>query len=523
MATRDPDGEDRDGSRLTPGATSLESADTAHDPGSEIGLAGTMESGELAAGSVVPVMPGRGTTDLPPGTMVGEYRVEGKLGAGGMGVVFAATHPLIGKKAAVKVLKPELCASAAGVERFVQEARAVNQIGHPNIVDIFSFGTLADGRSYFVMEWLRGESLQGRIKRQPLSQAEALDILEAVCAALAAAHDKGIVHRDLKPENVFLVEVKDREPLVKLLDFGIAKLTGSEDTRMEKTATGHLLGTPLYISPEQARGQSVDARADIYSLGAMAFEMLSGQPPFVGESAMDVVARHLNDPPPRLSSVAPRVPAGLSRLIGRMLEKERTERPTLAEVRAGFAEARAAGPEDVAKTHRGKRRVLLAVVGTVVVLGGVCLWWEYGRSGGGGTGDRPQETGDRKPEMPDVKRPWSEGPLPARVPAVVKPLEKVGGQLILFLKTEGARVEIDGKVVKEDMFAFEADGEHEVKATRRGFKPFEERVEVKGGQTVKVDVTLVAIKRGGGGGKPPPDPDSVVDPFGGAKPKPAPN
>jgi tRNA A-37 threonylcarbamoyl transferase component Bud32 len=512
-------GGDSDGSnRHTPGG-GLESADTQHDPSTEIGVARTMESADLDPAGTLKGSASR-TGDLAPGTMVGEYRVEGKLGAGGMGVVFAATHPLIGKKAAVKVLKPEMCASAAGVERFVQEARAVNQIGHPNIVDIFSFGTLPDGRSYFVMEWLRGESLQGRLKRQPLTVSESLDVLEAVCAALAAAHDKGIVHRDLKPENVFMVEVKGAAPLVKLLDFGIAKLTGSEDTRMEKTATGHLLGTPLYISPEQARGQAVDARADVYSLGAMAFEMFSGRPPFVAESAMDVVARHLNDPPPKLQSLAPKLPGSLCRLVARMLEKDKVDRPDLAQVRAALAAARkdvASGDEAVAAAGRSKRRIIAAVAGTVVVVVAVCLWWEYGR------GEDNRRTGDRQQATGNVQTPAPvAAPVKPPVEAVEPPVDRgpvvdmTVGELVLNVKTAGTRLEVDGKVTKATVMTLPA-GKHTVKATARGFKPFTHEMNLAGGRASVVEIELAPVKRSGGG--PAVDPDATADPFKKPKPK----
>jgi serine/threonine-protein kinase len=512
-------GGDSDGSnRHTPGG-GLESADTQHDPSTEIGVARTMESADLDPQGTLPATVSR-TGDLAPGTMVGEYRVEGKLGAGGMGVVFAATHPLIGKKAAVKVLKPEMCASAAGVERFVQEARAVNQIGHPNIVDIFSFGTLPDGRSYFVMEWLRGESLQGRLKRQPLTVAESLDVLEAVCAALAAAHDKGIVHRDLKPENVFMVEVKGAAPLVKLLDFGIAKLTGSEDTRMEKTATGHLLGTPLYISPEQARGQAVDSRADVYSLGAMAFEMFAGRPPFVADSAMDVVARHLNDPPPKLQGLAPKLPGSLCRLVARMLEKDKADRPDLPEVRTALAAARrevAEGGGAEAAPAAGRRARIIAGVAAVAVLAaGVGLWWQFGRGGGENrqTGDRQQATGNVQTPEPAAAPP----PAPAK-PAVEPPpvVASKGGDLVLNVKTAGAKVELDGKVVTERVVTL-PPGKYALKVTAKGFKPFTREVTVVEGRASVLDVDLAPVKRGGRSG-PVVDPDATADPFKKPKPK----
>src|SRR5262245_48325135 len=160
-----------------------------------------------------------------------------------MGRVYAAIHPVIGKRAAVKVLRPELSKNREAVERFIQEARAVNQIGHPNIVDIFAFDRLPDGRCFYVMELLRGESLRDRLRRGPLALVDALAILDTITVALEAAHDKSIVHRDLKPDNVFLVDVKSDRPQVKLLDFGIAKLLSPDDSRLERTRTGNLLGT----------------------------------------------------------------------------------------------------------------------------------------------------------------------------------------------------------------------------------------------------------------------------------------
>src|SRR6266542_4157418 len=165
--------------------------------------------------------------DLKPGTRVGEYRIDGTIGMGGMGVVYLATQPLIGKRVAIKVVRREACKDPVACERFVDEARAVNRICHPNIVDIFSFSVLEDGRPFFVMEWLDGESLRSRLARGPLPPGQAIEILLPVCRALDAAHEKGIVHRDLKPDNVLLARRGGQEPpLVKLLDFGIAKLDG---------------------------------------------------------------------------------------------------------------------------------------------------------------------------------------------------------------------------------------------------------------------------------------------------------
>ena len=272
--------------------------------------------------------------DLAPGTMVGEYRVDGQVGEGGMGRVFAATHPVIAKRAAIKILHPELSVNREAVERFVQEARSVNQIGHPNIVDIFSFGTLPDGRCYFVMEFLRGSSLRDRVRSHRLQLVEAMQISETIAIALEAAHEKGIVHRDLKPDNIFLVEVKGQSmPTVKLLDFGIAKLLGGDGLRAERTRTGNLMGTPAYMSPEQARGHMVDHRTDIYALGCVAYEMLTGWLPFPADNAADMIAKHLFETPPSARIKNPMVPPELDALIQRMLAKEADLRPTLAELR----------------------------------------------------------------------------------------------------------------------------------------------------------------------------------------------
>jgi serine/threonine-protein kinase len=270
--------------------------------------------------------------DLPAGSHAGEYVIEKKIGEGGMGAVYGARHPVIGKRAAIKVIKRELSSSAEGVDRFVREAQAVNQIGHPNIVDVFGFGTLSDGRSFFVMEWLEGESLRERMQR-PLAFGQTLEVLESIATALQAAHEAGVVHRDLKPDNVFLARVKGATaPHVKLLDFGLAKLGGSNEGGFNHTRTGVVMGTPLYLSPEQAKGAKVDAATDIYSLGAMAYEMGAGVVPFLAESAVEIMAMHISARAEPLAQRAPWVPPVYEALVFRMLEKDPRNRPAIAEV-----------------------------------------------------------------------------------------------------------------------------------------------------------------------------------------------
>src|SRR6476646_10109668 len=275
-------------------------------------------------------------TDLSAGTVVGEYTIDCKLGDGGMATVYGATHPLIGKKAAIKVMNPALSVDAGLVERFILEARAVNAIGHPNIVDVFSFGRLADGRSYFVMEWLQGQTLYDRMWDRRPTLDEALDLVDQVCDALEAAHEKGIVHRDLKPANVFLVPVRGRRDLVKLLDFGVAKLIATVEgldgsdpmSRPPQTMTGQVVGTPDYSSPEQARAKPVDGKTDIYALGVIAYEMILGRRPFEADNTADVVRMHLTDPPPPPRSFWPEIPSLLDELLLSMLDKTPMKRPS---------------------------------------------------------------------------------------------------------------------------------------------------------------------------------------------------
>jgi len=262
---------------------------------------------------------------------LGGYIIDGLLGQGGMGIVYAATHPLIGKRAAAKVLKPELSREPAAVERFIREARAVNQIGHPNIVDIYDFGQLPDGRSYYLMDLLDGEPLRTKLKRGPLHVSQAAVVIDETASALAAAHDKGIIHRDLKPDNVFMVDVPGRWPEVKLLDWGLAKLLRGGGKF--QTVTGSVMGTPVYMSPEQARGEQVDHRTDIYALGVMAYELLSGSVPFKGKSSVDTMLAHQEQPVPSLATRVPDLPDELAQLIEAMLAKDAGDRPTLAAVR----------------------------------------------------------------------------------------------------------------------------------------------------------------------------------------------
>jgi serine/threonine protein kinase len=282
---------------------------------------------------------------LPSGTPVGEYEVLGLLGEGGFGAVYRAVHPVIGKHAAIKVLKREFSSQPDMVARFVSEARAVNQIRHKHIIDIFSFGVLPDGRQFFVMELLEGVALETYLERHgAMPFAQAAPILRAVARALGAAHAAGITHRDIKPENVFLCMDEDGHATPKLLDFGIAKLVVDKNSQ-HKTRSGIPMGTPLYMSPEQVHGKAVDPRSDIYSFGVMAFQMLTGRVPFDGESMMEVMMKQLSAAPPPPSSVHPAIPPSLDAPILAMMEKDPAARPKSV-VEAVEAVLRAGGFEE---------------------------------------------------------------------------------------------------------------------------------------------------------------------------------
>ncbi|MCY1018329.1 serine/threonine-protein kinase [Pyxidicoccus sp. MSG2] len=267
-------------------------------------------------------------TDPLLSTKVGEYIVQERIGSGGMGVVYRAVHPLIGKQVAIKVLRAELV-SQQQVERLLIEGRAVNAIHHPGIIDIFGFGDLPDGRPYITMELLRGHSLSALIRKQGrLDVSTTIRILDEMLAALGAAHQAGVVHRDLKPGNVFMVEGRDGSHSVKLVDFGIAKLVQSHDG--PTTLEGTILGTPEFMAPEQIRGAPSSPSADLYAVGVIAFQMLTGERPFKGEP-FQVLFAHVEQPAPVPSSKAPGIPPELDTLVLHLLAKEPALRPQSAE------------------------------------------------------------------------------------------------------------------------------------------------------------------------------------------------
>jgi serine/threonine-protein kinase len=273
--------------------------------------------------------------------MAGEYRLVRKLGEGGFGAVYEAEHPLLKRRAAVKVLHRVADRDSDAVLRFISEAQAVNQIRNRHIIDVFSFGKLSDGRHFYVMDLLDGEPLDRWLKHHGrVEPGTALALLAPIADALDLAHAAGIVHRDLKPQNIFLTWESNGEITPKLLDFGMAKLLGESPVH---TVSGTPIGTPLYMSPEQARGEKVDHRSDVYALGVLCFEMLTGQLPFVGDTTVAVLMAHIIQTAPKASEVA----CGLSPLfdapLARMLEKDPSLRP--ASAGAAVAALRSAGEQ----------------------------------------------------------------------------------------------------------------------------------------------------------------------------------
>ena len=288
------------------------------------------------------------------GRQLDRYRLVRHVGRGGSSDVFEAEHIHVGKRVALKLLRRELARDEHAVERLRREARTASAIGHRNIVNVEDFGVTADGTVYLAMEWLDGETLAQRIDRGPVGLAATVDLALQIGAGLGAAHAAGVVHRDLKPANVFLVDEGGRD-LVKLLDFGIAKSVRG-DARL--TGTGAFIGTADYVAPEQALGDEVDARADLYALGVVLYQLLTGSLPFRAGNFMAVLHRHATEPPEPPSVRAPErdISPALEAVVLRCLAKEREQRFAGADdfVAALTAAAGAAGPAGAVRVRSAR-------------------------------------------------------------------------------------------------------------------------------------------------------------------------
>jgi eukaryotic-like serine/threonine-protein kinase len=330
---------------------------------------------------------------LASGTQLGSFEIVQPLGAGGMGEVYLARDRELNRSIAIKVLPPDVTSDPHRVARFEQEARAASALNHPNVCVIHALGRTDDGRRYIAMEYIEGETLRDRLLHGRLKLREALDLAIQIASALTAAHAAGIVHRDLKPENVMV----RRDRLVKVLDFGLAKLSADpalaaqEPTRtMLATEPGSVVGTTRYMAPEQARGQAVDARTDVWAMGVVLYELVTGRPPFTGETRSDVLAAILDRDPRALAEIDPQTPRELQRIVGKALNKDPEERYQvmkdlmldLKALRSDLAGLSSSGAATFA--GRPPRRIggrPLALAGLLLlVLTGTAAWWLTRRS-----------------------------------------------------------------------------------------------------------------------------------------------
>ncbi len=348
-----------------------------------------------------PAPPSRGSDGLI-GQKVRAYRIVAELGRGGMGVVYEAVHDEIGQRAAVKTLNLQRLASSASdpaiALRFLTEAKALAIARHPGLVHIFDYGQLPDGTLFLLMEYLEGESLASRMQRRAqeakepptagrppgMRSSQAVRLARQISDALTVTHEKGIYHRDLKPSNIYVVPDSEAPggERVKILDFGLARIRPSKDgsaaeagagSAVARTSTSVVMGTPLYMAPEQCRGLAqADGPSDVYALGVMLYELLAGAPPFTGNTASDLIAMHIYQPPPPLARRVAGLPRALSNLVMSMLRKDPAERPTMAQVAQTLREIEREPKVLTAPrtSSPGKRLVLVLGAGALLAL----LW-----------------------------------------------------------------------------------------------------------------------------------------------------
>jgi eukaryotic-like serine/threonine-protein kinase len=294
-----------------------------------------------------------GKTSLIGRNLGKNYRVIEPIGAGGMGIVYLVEHTKLKKRFAAKVLNSELAMNVEACARFEVEAHAVSQLDHDNIINVIDYGTSEEGLVFLVMEYLKGRTLQTRMDQAPLSREELLAVMLQVCHALGCAHEAGIVHRDMKPDNIFLNErMRGRPPLVKVLDFGISKARDVSLRDGRITKQGQVLGSPEYMSPEAARGDEVDSRADIYAVGIMLYELVTGAVPFRSENYLKVLQKHISEKPVPPRQLVPDVPEALEKLILRALAKHPDGRQQTTEELEN--ELLAALPEEAERVLRAR-------------------------------------------------------------------------------------------------------------------------------------------------------------------------
>jgi eukaryotic-like serine/threonine-protein kinase len=272
---------------------------------------------------------------LRAGYLISAYRIERLLGMGGMGWVYRARHEITARSVALKILREDQLAFDRSIDRMMREATILASVSHPGIPRFYECGMLDDGRPWIAMELVEASSLAQRMQRGPLDPDFVIDFVVSVAEVLAAAHARGVTHRDLKPDNIILAPDDPRFP-VRVIDWGIAHhLTGTRFTNMNEA-----IGTPTYMAPEQARGGPAGGHCDVYGLGVVAFQALTGRAPFVGASSVEILVQHLNRPAPALAPRCPDAPYGLVELVERMLAKSFAERPAAAEIKSSLGKLR---------------------------------------------------------------------------------------------------------------------------------------------------------------------------------------
>lgn len=375
------------------------------------------------------VIEGQGQGDIIGQTIDDRYLIQRVLGEGGMGLVYQAQHVVLGKPLAIKVLRPEVSRDGEIMARFRQEAQSASGIGNQHIIDISDFGTLSDGSTYFVMEFLGGQSLTDAIEAQAgMEPDRVVHIARQLCLALGAAHAAGIVHRDLKPDNVQLIERSGDKDFVKVLDFGIAKVGGNSS---KLTRAGQVFGTPHYMSPEQCAGTGVDSRTDIYALGVILYEMVTGSVPFDADNLMGILTKHLYEEPVPPKQIKADIPDELEAVILRAMAKSLDDRyQTMEELLADLEHLHAGRPPADSTTsfrHRidlkdGGSKTKFFVIGgvaMVLVLGGVAAFAMGGEP-------EPEPVAVAPVEEPVVVEPVVAAPVAAEPePVAVKEVPKV--------------------------------------------------------------------------------------------------
>jgi serine/threonine-protein kinase len=398
------------------------------------------------------------------GAELGSYKLVSVVGQGAMGAVYKARHTLLGREVAIKFLKPEYATRPDVVQRFFREARVVNEINHEHIVEVTDFVADATGVAYLVMELLNGRSLravvEGKRGKHWPRVAASVKVMAQVCQALHAAHERGVVHRDLKPDNIFLINRGGSENYVKVLDFGVAKLSEPIEGDKNHTVEGMILGTPVYMSPEQASGQEVERATDVWSAGVVLYELLCGDVPYDAPTFVDLALRIRSEEPRALPERTPgkeRIPPGLTAVVMKCLEKKPSDRyrsmAALAEALAPFARKGARG-QAAGSGHRLIGWGLAAAVAAVLWLGPGRTWKIVGEH----LGLAPQLN-----QAAAVSTPVKEGgPAPAAIPAPEETAEKPGPAEE---KVAAVSPEDDGEGKGEEGDGNESDDEEPVRAT----------------------------------------------------------